>query len=40
MSWQERLASLRDIGRWDHALLLGLSLLGAAQVHVYISWVA
>ena len=32
MTWQERLATLRDLGRWDHALLMGLTLLDAAQV--------
>ena len=32
MTWQERLATLRDIGRWRHALLWGLTLLEAAQV--------
>ena len=32
MTWQERLATLRDIGRWSHALLSGLSLLEASQV--------
>ncbi len=39
MTWQERLATLRDLGRWDHALLMGLTLLDAAQVlahhHLY-----
>ena len=32
MTWQERLATLRDIGRWDHALLIELDLLAASQV--------
>lgn len=32
MTWQERLATLRDLGRWDHALLMGLTLLDAARV--------
>lgn len=32
MGWQERLAVLRDLGRWEHALLLALTLLETAQV--------
>ena len=31
MSWQERLASLRDLLLWDHALHLGLHILAVAQ---------
>ncbi|CAL8466179.1 g5715 [Coccomyxa elongata] len=31
IGWQERLAVLRDLGRWEHALLLALTLLEAAQ---------
>ena len=32
IGWPERLAVLRDLGRWEHALLLALTLLEAAQV--------
>ena len=31
MGWQERLASLRDLLLWDHALHLGLRILAVAQ---------
>lgn len=31
LSWQERLASLRDVLLWDHALFLGLRILTVAQ---------
>lgn len=37
MSWQERLATLRDLGRWEHAMLTALTLLEAAQAsHILI----
>lgn len=36
IGWQERLAVLRDLGRWEHALLLALTLLEAAQVRWFI----
>lgn len=32
MSWQERLAVLRDLNRWEPALLNALSLLETAKV--------
>jgi hypothetical protein len=31
LRWEERLALLRDAGRWRHALLLGLDILAAAR---------
>ena len=31
LSWQERLAALRDVLLWDHALLLSLHILRVAQ---------
>ncbi|KAL3136710.1 hypothetical protein ABBQ38_005943 [Trebouxia sp. C0009 RCD-2024] len=31
LSWQERLAGLRDLGLWDHALWLGLHIYQAAS---------
>ncbi len=36
MGWQERLAVLRDLGRWEHALLLALTLLETAQVGLFV----
>ncbi len=32
LTWQERLGTLRDVGRWEHALALALQLLEAARV--------
>ena len=34
LSWQERLAALRDLGLWEHALWLGLHIFTAAQSHI------
>ena len=31
LSWQERLAGLRDLGLWEHALSLGLNIFVTAQ---------
>lgn len=33
LSWQERLAALRELLLWDHALWLGLRIYTAAQPH-------
>ncbi len=33
LSWQERLAALRDMLLWDHALWLGLCIYTTAQPH-------
>ncbi len=33
LSWQERLAALRELLLWDHALWLGLGIYTAAQPH-------
>ena len=42
LSWQERLAALRELLLWDHALWLGLRIYTAAQPHnkVFLSQVS